>query len=172
MTVAASFADPHTIETERGPRLQAEKSIRCTGGVSRRLPAETDAASNSSMGLRHALGRPSSPRHGDTAADVAGQRPHLLERRRLHLVVADQRGQPLSPEPAPVRCHGETEAVAVVARHQRLEYLLGHHADLGRKGPGSQVTRHGEVVAYVEAARGPAPMEGEEFLAHCYAPRS
>jgi dihydrolipoamide dehydrogenase len=34
---AARFADPHTIETETGLRLQAEKIIICTGGVSRRL---------------------------------------------------------------------------------------------------------------------------------------
>ena len=34
---AACFADPHTIETESGLRLQAEKIIICTGGVSRRL---------------------------------------------------------------------------------------------------------------------------------------
>jgi pyruvate/2-oxoglutarate dehydrogenase complex dihydrolipoamide dehydrogenase (E3) component len=33
----ARFADTHTIETERGLRLQAEKVIICTGGVSRRL---------------------------------------------------------------------------------------------------------------------------------------
>jgi dihydrolipoamide dehydrogenase len=32
------FADPHTIETESGLRLQADKFILCTGGVSRRLP--------------------------------------------------------------------------------------------------------------------------------------
>lgn len=31
------FADPHTIETESGLRLQAEKIIVCTGGASRRL---------------------------------------------------------------------------------------------------------------------------------------
>lgn len=35
---AASFADPHTIETERGPQLRAERVILCTGGASRRLP--------------------------------------------------------------------------------------------------------------------------------------
>ena len=35
---AAHFIDPHTIETESGLRLQAEKIIICTGGVSRRLP--------------------------------------------------------------------------------------------------------------------------------------
>jgi pyruvate/2-oxoglutarate dehydrogenase complex dihydrolipoamide dehydrogenase (E3) component len=35
---AVRFADPHTIETETGLRLQAEKFIICTGGVSRRLP--------------------------------------------------------------------------------------------------------------------------------------
>jgi pyruvate/2-oxoglutarate dehydrogenase complex dihydrolipoamide dehydrogenase (E3) component len=34
----ARFADEHTIETEGGLRLQAEKIIVCTGGVSRRLP--------------------------------------------------------------------------------------------------------------------------------------
>ena len=34
---AARFTDPHTIETESGLRLQAEKIIICTGGVSRRL---------------------------------------------------------------------------------------------------------------------------------------
>jgi pyruvate/2-oxoglutarate dehydrogenase complex dihydrolipoamide dehydrogenase (E3) component len=33
----ARFADPHTIETESGLRLQAERIIICTGGVSRRL---------------------------------------------------------------------------------------------------------------------------------------
>jgi pyruvate/2-oxoglutarate dehydrogenase complex dihydrolipoamide dehydrogenase (E3) component len=34
----ARFADKHTLETESGLRLQAEKIIICTGGVSRRLP--------------------------------------------------------------------------------------------------------------------------------------
>jgi pyruvate/2-oxoglutarate dehydrogenase complex dihydrolipoamide dehydrogenase (E3) component len=34
---AARFMDPHTIETERGPRLRADRLIICTGGVSRRL---------------------------------------------------------------------------------------------------------------------------------------
>ena len=34
----ARFADPHTIITEAGLRLQAEKIIICTGGLSRRLP--------------------------------------------------------------------------------------------------------------------------------------
>src|SRR5215467_1966423 len=33
----ARFADPHSVETEKGLRLQAEKIIICTGGVSRRL---------------------------------------------------------------------------------------------------------------------------------------
>jgi dihydrolipoamide dehydrogenase len=35
---AARFADPRTIVTEAGLRLQADKIIICTGGVSRRLP--------------------------------------------------------------------------------------------------------------------------------------
>lgn len=34
----AHFIDPHTIETESGLRLQAQKFIICTGGVSRSLP--------------------------------------------------------------------------------------------------------------------------------------
>ena len=33
----ARFIDPHTIETESGLRLQAEKFILCTGGIGRRL---------------------------------------------------------------------------------------------------------------------------------------
>src|SRR5262245_36210717 len=35
---AARFIDPHTVVTESGLRLQADKIIICTGGVSRRLP--------------------------------------------------------------------------------------------------------------------------------------
>ncbi len=35
---AARFVDQHTIETEGGLRLQADKFIICTGGVNRRLP--------------------------------------------------------------------------------------------------------------------------------------
>jgi pyruvate/2-oxoglutarate dehydrogenase complex dihydrolipoamide dehydrogenase (E3) component len=34
---AARFVDPHTIETESGLRLQADKIILCAGGMSRRL---------------------------------------------------------------------------------------------------------------------------------------
>lgn len=33
----ARFIDPHTIETERGQRFQADKVIICAGGISRRL---------------------------------------------------------------------------------------------------------------------------------------
>src|SRR5215470_14839551 len=35
---AARFIDPHTIGADSGLRLQADKIIICTGGVSRRLP--------------------------------------------------------------------------------------------------------------------------------------
>ncbi|NVI96721.1 NAD(P)/FAD-dependent oxidoreductase [Myxococcus sp. AM009] len=35
---AARFVDPHTVETQRGLLLRAEKFILCSGGVSRRLP--------------------------------------------------------------------------------------------------------------------------------------
>ena len=43
---AARFTDPHTIETGRGLRLEAEKFIICTGGMSRRLlfPASSSPA--------------------------------------------------------------------------------------------------------------------------------
>src|SRR5436309_3441034 len=34
----ARFTDPHTIDTESGLRLRADRLIVCTGGVSRRLP--------------------------------------------------------------------------------------------------------------------------------------
>src|SRR5262249_44409632 len=34
----ARFLDAHTVETKGGLRLQAERIIICTGGVSRRLP--------------------------------------------------------------------------------------------------------------------------------------
>ena len=37
-TGSAQFVDPHTIETKSGLRLQADKIIICTGGVTRRLP--------------------------------------------------------------------------------------------------------------------------------------
>ena len=40
------FADQHTIETEGGLRLQAEKIIICTGGVSRRLPVPGSELAN------------------------------------------------------------------------------------------------------------------------------
>jgi dihydrolipoamide dehydrogenase len=35
---AARFVDPHTIVTEAGLRLRADRVVLCTGGVSRRLP--------------------------------------------------------------------------------------------------------------------------------------
>jgi dihydrolipoamide dehydrogenase len=34
----ACFTDPHTVETQSGLRIRAEKIIICTGGISRRLP--------------------------------------------------------------------------------------------------------------------------------------
>jgi pyruvate/2-oxoglutarate dehydrogenase complex dihydrolipoamide dehydrogenase (E3) component len=50
----ARFTDPHTIETESGLRLQAEKIIICTGGVSRRLSvpgSELTATHSDAWGL-------------------------------------------------------------------------------------------------------------------------
>ena len=37
-TGPARFTDPHTVGADSGLRLQADKIIICTGGVSRRLP--------------------------------------------------------------------------------------------------------------------------------------
>ena len=50
----ARFADPHTVETESGLRLRAEKFIICTGGTSRRLAvpgAELTATHSDAWGL-------------------------------------------------------------------------------------------------------------------------
>jgi len=48
------FTDPHTVETESGLRLHADKIIICTGGASRRLPvpgAELTATHSDAWGL-------------------------------------------------------------------------------------------------------------------------
>ena len=42
----ASFADEHTIKTESGLRLQAEKIVICTGGVSRKLSVRGSELTN------------------------------------------------------------------------------------------------------------------------------
>ena len=50
----ARFVDPHTIETENGLRLQADKIILCAGGTSRRLPVpgfELTATHSDAWGL-------------------------------------------------------------------------------------------------------------------------
>jgi len=50
----ARFADPHTLETESGLRLRADKFIICTGGASRRLSvpgAELTATHSDAWGL-------------------------------------------------------------------------------------------------------------------------
>ena len=50
----ARFVDPHTIETESGLRLQADKFILCAGGTSRRLPVpgfELTATHSDAWGL-------------------------------------------------------------------------------------------------------------------------
>ena len=54
-TGAARFVDPHTIETDNGLRLQADKIVICTGGKSRRLAvpgAELTATHSDAWGLR------------------------------------------------------------------------------------------------------------------------
>jgi dihydrolipoamide dehydrogenase len=50
----ARFADPHTLETESGLRLRADKFVVCTGGTSRRLSvpgAELTATHSDAWGL-------------------------------------------------------------------------------------------------------------------------
>ena len=50
----ARFVDPHTLETESGLRLQADKFILCAGGTSRRLPVpgfELTATHSDAWGL-------------------------------------------------------------------------------------------------------------------------
>ena len=50
----ARFVDPHTVETESGLRLQADKFILCAGGTSRRLPVpgfELTATHSDAWGL-------------------------------------------------------------------------------------------------------------------------
>lgn len=51
---SVQFSDPHTIETNNGQRLQAEKIILCTGGVSRQLSVpgfELTATPSDAFGL-------------------------------------------------------------------------------------------------------------------------
>lgn len=51
---ATRFVDPHTVETQSGLRLRAEKIILCTGGTSRRLPVpgfELTATHSDAWGL-------------------------------------------------------------------------------------------------------------------------
>jgi pyruvate/2-oxoglutarate dehydrogenase complex dihydrolipoamide dehydrogenase (E3) component len=51
----ARFVGPHTIETQRGPRIRADKIILCTGGSSRRLDVpgfELTATHSDAWGLR------------------------------------------------------------------------------------------------------------------------
>ena len=51
---AARFADPHTVVTEAGLNLQADKIIICVGGMSRRLPVpgfDLTSTHSSALGL-------------------------------------------------------------------------------------------------------------------------
>jgi pyruvate/2-oxoglutarate dehydrogenase complex dihydrolipoamide dehydrogenase (E3) component len=60
---AARFVDPHVIETETGRRLEADKLVICTGGVSRRcrsrmvegIAAATNAVRGPTVEVRHDL---------------------------------------------------------------------------------------------------------------------
>jgi len=71
---AARFADPHTVETANGLRLQAEKIIICTGGVSRRLSVpgvELTATHSERLGSHLCSAVAVSHRRGATGAQVA-----------------------------------------------------------------------------------------------------
>jgi pyruvate/2-oxoglutarate dehydrogenase complex dihydrolipoamide dehydrogenase (E3) component len=85
----ASFADPHTIITERGLRLHAEKIIICTGGVGRRdLTPGFDLTSthSSALALTEVPASMLVVGGGATAVQVAsifkafGSQVHLYER--------------------------------------------------------------------------------------------
>jgi pyruvate/2-oxoglutarate dehydrogenase complex dihydrolipoamide dehydrogenase (E3) component len=85
---AARFADPHTIVTEAGLRLQADKIIICTGGVSRRLPLpgfELTSTHSDAWGLTSVPPSMLVVVAGDTGLQVAsifnafGTRVQLLE---------------------------------------------------------------------------------------------
>jgi pyruvate/2-oxoglutarate dehydrogenase complex dihydrolipoamide dehydrogenase (E3) component len=85
---AARFADPHTIVTESGLRLQADKIIVCTGGMSRRLPLpgfELTSTHSDAWGLTSVPPSMLVVGGGDTGLQVAsifnafGSRIQLLE---------------------------------------------------------------------------------------------
>jgi dihydrolipoamide dehydrogenase len=85
---AARFVDPHTIVTEAGLRLQADKIIICTGGVSRRLSLpgfELTSTHSDAWGLSSVPPSMLVVGAGDTGLQVAsifnafGSRVQLLE---------------------------------------------------------------------------------------------
>jgi pyruvate/2-oxoglutarate dehydrogenase complex dihydrolipoamide dehydrogenase (E3) component len=85
---AARFADAHTIETESGLRLQAEKIIICTGGATRRLSVpgfELTATHSDAWGLTHVPPSMLVIGGGATGVQVAsifnafGSRVHLFQ---------------------------------------------------------------------------------------------
>ena len=96
---AARFADSHTIVTEAGLRLQADKFIICTGGVSRRLPLpgfESTSTHSNAWSLTSVPPSMLVVGAGDTGLQVAsifnafGSRIQLLEARPRILPHADE----------------------------------------------------------------------------------
>ncbi len=96
---AARFADPHTIVTETGLRLQADKIIICIGGLSRRLPVpgfELTSTHSDAWGLTSVPPSILIVGGGDTGLQVAsifnafGSRIQLLEAGSRILPHADE----------------------------------------------------------------------------------
>ena len=91
----ASFVDPHTIETDSGLRLQADRIIICAGGTSRRLPIpgfELTATHSDAWGLNRGpavdVGR------GRRSDRGAGR----LDLQRFRLTRAALPGRPAHPD--------------------------------------------------------------------------
>jgi pyruvate/2-oxoglutarate dehydrogenase complex dihydrolipoamide dehydrogenase (E3) component len=96
---AARFTDPHTVVTEGGLRLQADKIIICVGGVSRRLPIpglELTSSHSSALSLTEVPPSMLVVGGGATGAQVAsifnafGSRVELFEAGRRILSTEDE----------------------------------------------------------------------------------
>ena len=96
---AARFTGPHTIETEGGCRLEAEKFVLCTGGVSRRLAIPGVELTHTHSDAWKLSGVPASllvVGGGDTGVQIAsmfhafGSKVQLFERGPRILRAADE----------------------------------------------------------------------------------
>jgi pyruvate/2-oxoglutarate dehydrogenase complex dihydrolipoamide dehydrogenase (E3) component len=144
---AARFVDPHTLETERGPRLRAEKLIICTGGVGRRIavpgfeltrthsdvwaltavPASMLVVGAGSTGVQiasmfHAFG---------TRVELFERGPHILPSEEEEVVAAADRAEVLSRS---ANWPEQDRAIWATAMYAGRDYLAEHLARTGRTG--------------------------------------